>query len=323
LLRGKHELGKCGKRRLEWTSTIFDSLFSNIIRNETLFDSNISRISVESIHLSPSSPGPRRRRRHRSKAVERYEEVSRACGSSSKSVVFSLVASSCLLFSDWIALQGGGSEDIAASSIEWLRSFASVKGGSTEARNLLLSAFLRLAFQLCCVHQNYSLATEIFIWYNDDDNASILKAFVKSIVSIRTQHENVASNLFECFMAASFHLLNVHQLVQSEDLPNSIETFWTYSQGAIRSLMEGILENQLASSELMLFASQLLLQEVQRPSLQLLYSAKCIWLIISKFADDKAYISRLIHESGLERSTPVNAEQRLLRTALTSVVVDS
>ena len=125
---------------------------------------NISRISAASASpVQPTSPSPMpppRQRTNRNKTpvkdgsfVSTSEEVDISTANDptallSHGVAVSLLQSSCVIFSEWLAVGGSGSNVIAQSACKWCDIFAT-SADKTALQIELLPAFTRLMMELC------------------------------------------------------------------------------------------------------------------------------------------------------------------------------
>mmetsp|Transcript_7266 Transcript_7266/g.10631 ORF Transcript_7266/g.10631 Transcript_7266/m.10631 type:complete len:1184 (+) Transcript_7266:279-3830(+) len=162
-------LNQQAKRLLNWTTDqVIPALQQPFLAPTPFRELDLSRIS----NVSDTTPGSpirpqakridRKRTPNRNSIQTEYSFVDMAHCSA-----ISLLDSSCIIFSEWLAVGGSGAEDIAIAASTWCRAACT----SQE----LMSSFLRLAVQLSA-HEN-NLLWETLLLQPPQETALFKKAF--------------------------------------------------------------------------------------------------------------------------------------------------
>ena len=102
-----------------------------------------------------------------------------------RGTAISLLQSSCIVFSEWIAVGGSGANEIAQSAVLWCDIFLNAeKMFQTE----LVPSFLRLAVQLCTFTRNFSVLGRLIVTcqvHDESEEAALVKKTVSTLLNGR------------------------------------------------------------------------------------------------------------------------------------------
>ena len=212
----------------------------------------------------------------------------------------SLFHSTCLIFSEWVAVGGGGADEIATAATEWSSLFGChnqrrTSGSQTSQVQEVLPAFLRLAFQICKSHDDTRvlgalLCTEIagisseaktmtqkavasLLRFRDSDSVLLQMVVDVAEAALCLQGKNTSCSDDEKENS------ELEDSIEDDDpeTPTSWETVWQWTNGLVPAALTGLVSNKHAS---LLFASRLagIVRQEQGPSL---LAAKCLWFMSS------------------------------------------
>jgi hypothetical protein len=313
------------ERLLHWTTSNVVPAFSLSCVEETPFkDLNLSRISPEkSFESFPSSPvptGPARRRANRNSTPVRLDDgtsqpfsMPSQKVSKEKSVFLarafavSLMQSSCVIFSEWLAVGGSGSSEIAESAVKWCKIFE-INGHSDETQKELLPVFTRLAMQLCKTSQDFSLLKHLLISCNEVDDTEEMPPARKALASLLSTRGNLApvmvTKTVECVLEAAYSFTERVDFETPYELPTSMADVWPADEGCIVSGLGAILSNKQASLEFTGLLVGNFKASAQNSLASALFNAKCLWMLcdssVSKSATEATHIVRQLDVGNLE-----------------------
>jgi hypothetical protein len=316
------------ERLLHWTTRNVVPAFSLSSIEETPFkDLNLSRISPEkSFESFPSSPvptGPARRRANRNSTPVRLDDGTSAPFSlqsqkvSKETSVFlarafavSLMQSSCVIFSEWLAVGGSGSSEIAESAVKWCKIFED-NVHNAETQKELLPVFTRLAMQLCKTSQDFSLLKHLLISCTEIDDSEEMPPARKALSSLLSTRGNLApvmvTKTVECVLEAAYSFTERVDFETPFELPSSMADVWPADEGCIVSGLGAILSNKQASLEFTGLLVGNFQASAQNSLASALFNAKCLWMLCdpsaSKSAAEATQIVRQLEVGNLENES--------------------
>jgi hypothetical protein len=281
------------ERLLQWTtvkvvpallglSTEDRSVRMSIARtsNFPFNDPDLSSIAIEKSFDWPSSPiptGPPRRRTNRNSTPIRFStDGDRTVVSGNvvaRAFSVSLMQSSCVIFSEWLAVGGAGAGDIDISAAEWCKIFEDDDDQST-----LLPAFSRLAIQLCKTCEKFSLLKQLLVSCKEDEESAdvILKMLSSLLASRGNQATHIQTKTLDCVLQAAHVLLDSQEDLVYK-LPESFTELWSVDRGCISAAFVAILRNKQAGLAL---AKCLVESFASGPSAaRALFYAKSLWML--------------------------------------------
>jgi hypothetical protein len=320
------------ERLLHWTTSNVVPAFSLSSVEETPFkDLNLSRISPEkSFESFPSSPvptGPARRRANRNSTPVRLDDgtsepfsMPSQKVSKEKSVFLarafavSLMQSSCVIFSEWLAVGGSGSSEIAESAVKWCKIFEA-NGHSAETQKELLPVFTRLALQLCKTSQDFSLLKHLLISCNEIDDSEEMPPARKALASLLSTRGNLApvmvTKTVECVLEAAYSFTERVDFETPYELPTSMADVWPADEGCIVSGLGAILSNKQASLEFTGLLVGNFQASAQNSLASALFNAKCLWMLCdpsaSKSAMEATHIVRQLDVGNLDNESKLRS----------------
>lgn len=299
------------KTLLSWvTEKVVPVIVSyNQANGNPLRDLNISRISsATDTPIPPCSPTPTeppRQRKNRNStplkfdasfdSIGRYDVLTTIASEDDPSILraraaaFSLINSSCFLFSEWLAVGGQvGGEEIAASASKWCQvlSFAPT---TFAAQKELLPAFCRLAAQLCLKNRNFKLLKALIVncdELQEDDEDNLLRKTVASVLSGRDMNgSSLITVVVDTVLVALYELLERSPTNEDEtyQLPLTDDDVWGGEKGSFKSALSAIISNEQAS----LILGERLVENLGRHKHDglhriPLFEAKCIWMLCER-----------------------------------------
>lgn len=320
------------ERLLNWTTSNVVPAFALSSVEETPFkDLNLSHISPEkSFESFPGSPvptGPPRRRANRNSTPVRLDDGTSEPFStltqkpSKESSVFvarafavSLMQSSCVIFSEWLAVGGSGSSEIAESAVKWCKIFEN-NGHRDETQKELLPAFTRLAMQLCKTVQDFSLLKHLLISCNEIDDSEEMPPARKALSSLLSTRGNLApvivTKTVECVLEAAYSFTERVDFETPFELPTSMGDVWPADEGCIVAALGAILSNKQASLEFTGLLVSNFKASAQNSLASALFTAKCLWMLCdpsaSKSATEATQIVRQLDVTNLENESKLRS----------------
>jgi hypothetical protein len=328
---------------LHWTTTRVIPAFTlsngNPRCQEVPFsDPNISSIQVEkSFDIFPSSPEPAsirgsRRRVNRNKTPDRLddglgvfddspsaEEARRSAFNVRRAFAIALLNSSCVLFSEWLAVGGGlGASLIAKGAVEWCHVFQ-VKEHASKNQKELLPGFCRLAVQLSKTDQDCSLWKELLTKCNVTsdglEDTTVIRKALSALFASRGKHaEVIVTSVVDCILEAAYDLLQNKTDEIEFELPDSLNSLWSSGDGCIGSALCAIVGNKTASLALGKRLVENFSKHAEESKWIALFDAKCLWILCdseSTVATEVTTIVRQLNTTGLEQDLGSVVEELL------------
>jgi hypothetical protein len=321
------------ERLLLWTTRYVVPAFSLSFIEKTPFsDLNLSRISPEKSFesfqpVSPVPTGPPKRRANRNSTPVRLDDRTNEPFSmpsqtiSRESSIFlarafavSLMHTSCIIFSEWLAVGGSGSNEIAASAAKWCKIFENHEHRD-ETQKELLPAFTRLAMQLCKTVQDFSLLKHLLTSCNevvDSDEMPPVRKALSSLLSIRGSLAPViTTSTVECVLEAAYSFTERGTFATSFELSTSMEDMWPADEGCIVSGLGAILANKQASLELARLLVGNFEASADTSPASALFNAKCLWILCdpsaSKSAAEATHIVRQLDVTNMDSESKLGS----------------
>lgn len=226
-----------------------------------------------------------------------------------RAVAVNLMNSSCVLFSEWLAVGGTGSSFIAQAAVDWSQIFE-INGTPSETPNELAPAFCRLAIQLAKFGGDYSLTKQLLTKLSDrvseNEDAPVLGKALASLLATRgDQADTIARSVVHCVVDAACELLNNETGALEFKLPDSLATMWETESGCISSGLSAILGSQAASLELARQLVNLFPTHAMESPRIALFDAKCLWILCdpegrSKISAEASAMVRQLNSTELE-----------------------
>jgi len=213
--------------------------------------------------------------------------------------------SSCVIFSEWLAVGGSGSNEIADSAIAWCKIF---ENQEAETQKELMPAFTRLAIQLCKTVQDFSLLHHILVCCNETANEDEIPPAHKALVSLLSTRGSlgpaIVTRTVECVLEAAYTFTARENFPKVFELPTSTETVWPADKGCIVSALNAILSNKHASLELGKRLVANFSESADKSPVSALFNAKCLWMLCdpstSKSAAEVVHIVRQLDTNNME-----------------------
>jgi hypothetical protein len=260
------------------------------------FDPDVSSIQIEKSFMLPSTSPPshafdRNRQGKRNDANQNvndkekksnfdplhFDQFSNADEKITNDFAASLLSSTCIIFSEWLAAGGMGDNFIAHAAKEWCKVFDFLSSNDVTSRQILISSFCRLSFQLSKSPEangsNFLLFKEILVKCNMDaldtgsENNSAVYEVIAEILSMRCNNsKKIVSNVVECVLEAAKEciLSGEHPSHEDNDKPElhssssiSLTEIWDFlpNTGSLRTALEVICSHSVGGIE---FGQQLI-----------------------------------------------------------------
>jgi hypothetical protein len=327
--KGAISFSEDAERLLQWTTNKVVPAFRGTMRAEgtpgashtaPFHDPDLSTIPHEKSFDLPSSPtlvGPPSRRANRNRTPVRLDDGSMLYSSPvgdelsvnpvRRAFAVSLMHSSCVIFSERLAVGGSGASNIAKAAVAWTEVFH----GEDEASQIqkeLLPAFSRLALQLAKTSMNFSLLKQLLMKCKDDidDYLSAVQEIISSLVSTRgNDAAAIVLGTVDCMLEAAYELLEDEEVTMSNDLSASLGTAWEGDMGCIRSCLRSILWSKPASLQLARHLVENFAENSKESAKRVLFDAKCLWILCdtegpSKVTADAAALVRDMNANDFE-----------------------
>ena len=269
---------------------------------------NISRISaVSESPMQPSSPTPMpppRQRTNRNKTPERVdstfgsigdkEDIDTVPGHESTAllahgVAVSLLQSSCVIFAEWLAVGGSGSDVIAVSASNWCQIFT-ITEDKAALQAELQPAFTRLAVQLCKTSSNFSVLQQLIVSCDEtkveenSDESTDMKKTVSTLLTGRDEQGNTLVNgTVSAVLGAARSILEKTVLnnVEARDMPLALSELWDIDKGSVFSSLSAVLSSKQAT---VVLAEKLVARfdgdsDTADQTQVALFEAKLLWLL--------------------------------------------
>lgn len=323
-MTGSLKFSKQAQHLLHWTTrNVVPTFALSLVDNAPFADLNLSRISpeksFESFPLSPVPTGPPRRRANRNSTPNRldssqpfsmpsHSQPRESCLLQARAFAVSLMQSSCVIFSEWLAVGGSGSNEIAESAVAWCKIFES-QGDDTQKE--LLPAFTRLAIQLCKTVQDFTLLKQLVICCNETCDEEEMPPVHKALVSLVSTRGSlgpvILTNTIESVLEAAYSFTEQSNFAAVFELPSSMETVWPADKGCIVSALNAILTNKQACLELAKRLVANLVESANKSPASALFDAKCLWMLsdssASKSAAEVAHLVRQVDTDNMNNDS--------------------
>lgn len=324
---GSVEFSEQAKLLLHWTTAKVIPALSRLADPRSpavpFIDPNLSSICVEksfdTFTSSPEPVGRPRRRVNRNRTPERLDEGLGIFDHSPDAMqstlrvgvgaAVSLLNSSCVLFSEWLAVGGAGASFVAQAAADWCRIFEN-SATKDEMHNELAPAFWRLTMQLAKTANDYSLMKQLLIKFHDgmtgEDEASLVRTALASLLATRgNQSDEIAIGLVNCVIDAASEILENETSPLKFELPMSLGTLSDSENGCIISALCAILGNQSASLELARQLVERFSAHAQESTRIALFDAKILWVLCnfeggSKIVAEASEMVRQLNSEGVE-----------------------
>jgi hypothetical protein len=269
--------------------------------SEPFSDLNISSIGVEQSFMgySPVTTGPSRRRSNLSQTPGKTSEDKSSCFTNqqrqstaarviSEALAVSLLFSSCLLFSEWLAVGGAGGETIAKEAKAWWDIFNLKDVAENDYENELLPVFCRLAVQSYRVTSDVSIIDSILVKCNISNCEKLLKQTLTAMLNVTTTVQNNSDDvkgvrdIIELVFTHAFDLFQKSSSNLPAELPDSMCSLFEGKEGTccVLSFVEALFEHNVSFKQCVLHLIQKVKNaiDVQNNS-AVSFNLQCLWLI--------------------------------------------
>jgi condensin-2 complex subunit G2 len=309
-------LSSQAKMLLNWTTEKLIPVFKKAEPGEMeLRDLDLSRISNADSLIIPESPAlmsPPRRKADLKNTPNRMEDDSAMFDSNGtlkeptiflvSAVAGALLQSSCVIFSEWLAVGGSGADEISRAAVRWCRVFQSEdeeEDPNEHHRKELMPAFVRLAVQLCKSSEDPLLLKQLLVNCSEEavkDDAAVMKKAILSLCTAPSnQQSKVQGSLIKAFLGAAHELLDTVAVDVPFDLPDAVDEVWSHDRGCVASSLSVIMCNRQACSTLARQLVSDLSSHVGEPTKKSTFEAKCLSFLLSSSEYD-AEISKIIRD---------------------------
>lgn len=281
---------------LEWTTNKVVPVLArskHVVPTSPFHVTDVSQIAAErSFAISACSPmsplqlGPPKRRANRNNTPDRMDtdkEPSFDRGDdrrpllSLEAFAAALVYSSCVIFSEWLAVGGSGAEEITTAAIQWVDAvYASEQ--KEEFQRCLIKAFCRLAIVLCETGQKFGLLQRLFVHCCDD--MALEKGLIQRVVNglLSGKRGNGVRQITDCIMNAAIEVQSDCDSMPA--FPSCPENTWLSNVGGLGEAFSCIFSNKGASMALATRLVQTLEdQNGKTCSASTVFNAKCLWMM--------------------------------------------
>jgi condensin-2 complex subunit G2 len=302
-------LSSQAKTLLNWTTEKLIPVFKKAQSGETeLRDLDLSRISNVSDSLiipgSPALMSPPRRKADLKNTPNRMEDDSAMFDSNGtlkeptiflvSAVAGALLQSSCVIFSEWLAVGGSGADEISGAAVKWCRVFQSEEeeeDPNEHHHKELMPAFVRLAVQLCKSSDDPLLLKQLLV--NCSEETVMKKAILSLCTARSSQQSKVQGSVIQAFLAAAHELLDTVAVDAPFDLPDAVDEVWCHDRGCVASSLSVIMCNHQACSTLARQLVSNLSSHVGEPTKKSTFEAKCLSFLLTSNEYD-AEIAKII-----------------------------
>jgi condensin-2 complex subunit G2 len=310
-------LSSQAKTLLNWTTEKLVPVFKKAQPGEMeLRDLDLSRISNASDSLiipgSPALMSPPRRKADLKNTPNRMEDDSAMFDSDGtlkeptiflvSAVAGALLQSSCVIFSEWLAVGGSGADEISMAAVKWCRVFQSEdeeEDPNEHHHTELMPAFVRLAVQLCKSSDDPLLLKQLLVNCSEEtvnDDAAVMKKAILSLCTARSnQQSKVQGSVIQAFLGAAHELLDTVAVDAPFDLPDAVDEVWSHDSGCVASCLSVIMCNRQASSTLARQLVSNLSSHVGEPTKKSTFEAKCLSFLLTS-NDYDAEIAKIIRD---------------------------
>ena len=276
-------------------------------------DLNLSRITVLDTPGSPEPFPSRQKRTDRKKTPQKMNssffankmviDTSFADGLHvfSRGVAISLLQSSCVIFSEWLAVGGSGADEIARAAFVWCDIFA------TQDRALqveLVPIFLRLAVHLVKVSSNFSVLGRLLVTCDATDEADEAALVKKTFASLLAGRDQSGGSMLEGLLE---EVLKAARVITAEEGPTKNRALsdavsgWQevcgFNRGYLVPALSAIGSNKKASlafADMLVSALKTGADENEANDM-VLFQVRCLWFLCESGSDQGA-IQQTIRE---------------------------
>jgi hypothetical protein len=281
--------------------------YSDRIHPTPFRDLDLSRIST--VPDTPGSPEPlpsRHKRTDRKKTPQKLDssfqtdkmviDASFAHDTHvfSRGAAISLLQSSCVIFSEWLAVGGSGATEIAQAASVWCDVFAKQdKALQVE----LVPTFLRLAVHLAKISNNFSVLGRLLVTCDATDEADEAILVKKTIATLLTGRDQSGNSMLEGLLEEILKAVRV--MIDDEgpannhslsDAPSGWEDVCGFKRGYIVPVLSAVGSNKRACVALtdMLVAALQDGPDENVGSEMVLFQVRCLWFLCEAGSDQGA-----------------------------------
>lgn len=312
---GTVTLSSQAKTLLDWTTERVVPVFTEqpgaLTPTPTPFrDLNLSRISA--VSDTPSSPEPMQSQQKRTdrkntpkKLDSSFQSVdenkmqldasfAQAPAAFSRGAAVSLLQSSCVIFSEWLAVGGSGANKIAHAAAAWCVIF-SADDSTLQAE--LLPSFLRLAVQLCKLESNFTVLGRLLEKCNETDEEEEVALVKKTVNSLLTGRDQVGNSMLGGLLD---ELLKAVRAIIAEEgstndtmldeTPSDWKEVWGFDRGYIVTVLAAVNSNKkacVALAEKLVAALKNDSDENENDEM-VLFQVRCLWYMCEHASDHNA-----------------------------------
>lgn len=158
-------------------------------------------------------------------------------------IVDTLIASSCILISEWLAVGGPGEDEFSRKACGWCR---------LAPFDTLLLPYCRLAIQLARQSSSTCLLKSIFDHYKeelDESQAEIVRNTISCVLSSWAKPETIESVVKEV-LSAALASLGEFRFDAASDTACCANAIWPFENGAVKAAIAAILRSVKGSKKL-------------------------------------------------------------------------
>ena len=310
----KLEFSQQAKTLLDWTTIrVAPVLLEGAPGFATpLKDLDISRISRASVSpmapLSPSLMPPPRQRVDRKETPDKFklrsetsmhikigESFAAVTGDLARGVGKSLMQSSCIIFSEWLAVGGSGAGDISAAATKWCDIFT-VESNRDELQTELLPSFLRLAVQLCKSNGDFFVLRKLLESCDEAMENNEVSVMKMSILSLLCGRDANGVSLVRHTVTTILDVADaLHQKYEPfshalEKVPVDITDVWVIKHGYIATCLSSVMSNKQGATFLANELVDRLMKSCSETKLtsRFVFETRCLWFICGNSIFKKA-----------------------------------
>jgi len=328
---------------LKWTTAVVvPALMLSDSKKAPFNDPNLSHISVEQsfdFPVSPAVTGPARRRSKRDKTPKQFSRGGSSFDSPgsatsddppfilANSFAISLMQSCVFLFSEWLAVGGSGSEEIAAAATSWTKIFTTDAPEGSDPYKLLVPAFCRLALCLCKTAENFALLEKLILSISeeiDENEKGPMQLVLASLLSTRGNDNAVVKSVIRCVLDAVYARLQaVEDFVVSADSAPSIGLICPEDEsGCVVLALRCALSSKQGSIELANSIVDSFAVPTTMSDNEAMFNAQCLSMIHNAplNGDASPDVSSILRRLDIGRLDPETAFQPILQNLHDSLV---
>ncbi|KAI2489658.1 Condensin II non structural maintenance of chromosomes subunit [Fragilaria crotonensis] len=212
----------------------------------------------------------------------------------SRGVAISLLQSSCVIFSEWLAVGGSGVTEIAQAASAWCDVFAN------QDRALqveLVPTFLRLEVHLAKISSNFSVLGRLLVTCDETDEMDETTLFKKTIASLLTGRDQSGNSMLGGLLEEILKAVRV--IIDDEgpannhvlrDAPSCWEEVCGFKRGFIVPVLSAVGSNKKACVALtdMLVAALQKGPDENIGGEMVLFQVRCLWFLCEAGSDQGA-----------------------------------